>query len=133
MFFTRAAPANHVNVLERGVVRELVPMSWKRALASSQTLNCICSAGNQLFAEGLRSVLVCSDPSGGFPGLCVKQFGDDGRFVVNPLFNLSESNTDDIERGGVQFKAGAILFLLKVKEWLLSAEFGLVLEIVSSM
>ena len=87
-----------------------------RGLCSSQTLNCISSAGNQLFTEGLCSILVRSDPSGGFLRLCVKRLGDNGRFVVNPLFNLSESNTDDIEHGGVQSKAGVILFLLKVKE-----------------
>lgn len=83
-----------------------------RGLGSSQTLNCISSAGNQLFTEELPSILVRSDPSGGFLGL----FGDNGRFVPNPLFNLFGSNTGDIERVGVQSRAGVILFLLIDKE-----------------
>jgi len=76
-------------------------------------LNCISCAGNQLFTEELRSILVRSDLSGGFLELCVKLFGDDGRFLLNPL---SGSKTDDIERGGVKSKAGAILFLLIDRE-----------------
>ena len=84
----------------------------ERGLCSSQTLNCISSAGNQLFTEELRSIPVRSDPSGGFLGL----FGDNEGFVLSPLFNLFGSNTGVIERGGVHSKAGVILFLLLDKE-----------------
>lgn len=108
-------------------------LDCRRGLGSSQTLNCISSAGNQLFIEGLRSVLVRSDPSGGFLGLSVKLWNDNGRFVLKALFNLSGSNTGDVERGGVHSIVGITLCLLKEQEWLLPAESGLDLEIASSM
>ena len=99
----------------------------------SYTLNCISSAGNQLFTEGLRSVLCISEPSGGFRGLRVLDEALSPRSKGGADFFLFISwcgiNTGEIALGFFQFRASNPLFLFKGSHSILVDELGL--ELVS--
>jgi len=83
-------------------------------------LNCTSSAGNQLFAEGLRS---CSEPSGDFLGLRP----EDNDFFLSALGN----STGVMARGGVHCNDGNPPFLFKGSHSVLLEELGL--ELASSI